>query len=177
MLIMLICGFNQLKIAIDVIDAAADFLRKTKRVILVPVAYFILDVVIILVWLFAMGAIWSTGDINAKQSTLENPYYQLKTVTFKKDGTGDAGDMYLLACVFFFGLLWIIAFFNAQQSMIVMVSACTYYFDSDKDKDGYADVGMGIKFAWVYHVGSLALGSFIIAVVEFLRIVVYTITE
>lgn len=58
-----------------------------------------------------------------------------------------------------------------------MVSACSYYFDSDANKDGYADVGMGVKMAWVNHVGSLALGSFIIAVVEFLRIVVATITE
>lgn len=65
----------------------------------------------------------------------------------------------------FFGLLWIIAFFNASQSFIVMVSACTYYFDSDKDKDGYAEVSKGIKYAWINHPGSLAMGSFIIALV------------
>lgn len=172
---MLICGFNQLKIAIDVIDAAADFLRKTKRVILVPVLYFFANIVIIVIWLFSMGAIWSTGDIAAKESKTLNPYYQLKTVTF--NGKADAGDMYILALVFFFGLLWILAFFNAQQSFIVMVSACSYYFDSNSEKDGYADVGMGVKYAWVYHSGSLALGSFIIALVQFLRIVVATITE
>lgn len=112
MLIMLICGFNQLKVAIDVVDASADFIRKTKRVISVPVVYFFLQVVAVLVWLFAMVCVWSIGDINAKNSTLTNPYYQLKTVTFK--GKSDAGDMYLLAMVMFFGLLWIVAFFNAQ---------------------------------------------------------------
>lgn len=39
---MIYCGYNQLKTAIDVIDAAADFLAKTKRIIAVPIVYFVL---------------------------------------------------------------------------------------------------------------------------------------
>jgi len=58
-----------------------------------------------------------------------------------------------------------------------MVSACTYYFDSNSEKDGYANVGMGVKYAWVYHIGSLAFGSFIIALIEFIRIVFMTLAE
>lgn len=85
--------------------------------------------------------------------------------------------MYYIAMAMFFGLLWIIAFFNAQQSFIVMVAGCSYYFDSNSEKDGYADVGMGVKFAWVNHVGSLAMGSFLVALVEFLRVVVAVIVE
>jgi len=34
------CGFKSLKFAIDVIDASADFLAGTKRIIAVPVFYF-----------------------------------------------------------------------------------------------------------------------------------------
>jgi choline transporter-like protein 2/4/5 len=173
-LIMLVCGFNQLKVAIDVVDASADFLRKTKRVISVPVVYFFFTVVVVMVWLFAMVCIWSIGTITAKTG-VTNPYFQLKTVKF--GGKADSSDIYILACVMFFGLLWIVAFFNAQQSFIVMVSACTYYFDSTKDKEGDATVSMGVKWAWVQHAGSLAMGSFIIALVEFVRIVVYTLTE
>jgi len=176
MLIMLICGFNQLKIAIDVVDASADFLRKTKRVILVPVVYFFAQVLVVLVWMFAMICVWSIGDINAKTG-IANPYHQLKTVTFATTGKTQAGDMYILAMLMFFGLLWILAFLNAQQSFIVMVSGCSYYFDSSSEKEGNADVGTGVKMAWVNHAGSIAFGSFIIALVEFIRIVVMTITE
>ena len=80
MLIMLICGFNQLKIAIDVVDASADFLRKTKRVVAVPVVYFVFQVVTVMVWFGGMICIWSIGNISAKESSTLNPYYQLKTV-------------------------------------------------------------------------------------------------
>jgi hypothetical protein len=74
MLIMLICGFNQLKIAIDVVDASADFIRKTKRVISIPVVYFFFQVIAVLIWLFAVICVWSIGDINASQSKT-NVYY------------------------------------------------------------------------------------------------------
>lgn len=46
-----------------------------------------------------------------------------------------------------------------------MVAATTYYFDSNSEKDGEADVSLGFKFTYMYHAGSLAFGSFIIAVV------------
>lgn len=112
MLIMLFCGFNQLKIAIDVVDAAADFIRKTKRIVSIPVVYFVFQVVVVLVWFFAMICIWSIGDIKAAGDVTGNSSHQLKTVTFS--GKADKGDIYTLALVMFFGLLWILAFFNAQ---------------------------------------------------------------
>jgi hypothetical protein len=37
---LITCGFKSLKIAIDVIDASADFLASTKRIIGVPMFFF-----------------------------------------------------------------------------------------------------------------------------------------
>jgi hypothetical protein len=39
---MIYCGYDQLKSAIDVLDASADFLAGTKRIFLVPLFYFFL---------------------------------------------------------------------------------------------------------------------------------------
>jgi hypothetical protein len=56
-----------------------------------------------------------------------------------------------------------------------MVSASTYYFNSSKDKEGSSEVSLGFHYAYMYHMGTLAFGSFIIALVEFIRYVfVYT---
>jgi uncharacterized membrane protein SpoIIM required for sporulation len=49
----IMCGFKSLKLAIDVIDASADFLKSTKRIILVPIFYFFLSVIVFMVWIFA----------------------------------------------------------------------------------------------------------------------------
>lgn len=76
-----------------------------------------------------------------------------------------------------FGILWICAFLKAKSSFIVMVSATSYYFDSNSEKDGEANVTLGFKFTYLYHIGSIALGSFIIAVIQMIRLIFYTMAE
>lgn len=56
-----------------------------------------------------------------------------------------------------------------------MISASTYYFNSNKEKEGSSEVSLAFKYAYMYHMGTLAFGSFIIALIEFVRVVfVYT---
>jgi hypothetical protein len=45
-----------------------------------------------------------------------------------------------------------------------MVSATSYYFESNMHTDGDADVCLGFKYA-LLHTGSIAIGAFILAVV------------
>ena len=52
-----------------------------------------------------------------------------------------------------------------------MVAASSYYFNSNPELDGEADVGLGFEFAYKYHAGSIAVGAFIIALIRFIRIV------
>jgi len=42
MLCCIFCSYKSLKVAIDVVDASADFTKKTKRIIGVSVVYFVL---------------------------------------------------------------------------------------------------------------------------------------
>lgn len=76
-----------------------------------------------------------------------------------------------------FGILWINAFITAKSSFIAMVSAVTYYFDSNSERDGEAEVVLGFKFAYFYHAGSLAFGSFIIALIQMIRILFHYVAE
>ena len=55
------CGYKSLKIAIDVIDASADFLATTKRIILVPVFFFFVTLLILLMWIPSMLALATMG--------------------------------------------------------------------------------------------------------------------
>ena len=57
------CNFDSLKKAIDVIDAAADFLAGTKRVILVPGLFFLWSILCVAGWMGAMACVLSLNDI------------------------------------------------------------------------------------------------------------------
>jgi len=74
-----------------------------------------------------------------------------------------------MAMYMFFGILWVTAFFEYCCTFVVMVSASTYYWDSNSMRDGFADVRLGFAYCFK-HFGSLAIGSFIIAIIRFIRI-------
>jgi choline transporter-like protein 2/4/5 len=73
--------------------------------------------------------------------------------------------------------LWILNFIVAKTNFITMCSASSYYFNSSPDGEGSAEVMQAVKFAYMNHFGSLAFGSFIIALIQFIRIVFHYFAE
>lgn len=71
-----------------------------------------------------------------------------------------------------FGLLWLLKFIDDKVKFITMVSAATYYFSSNSEKNGSASVCTGFSYAYTKHAGSLAFGSLIMTIVTILRTMV-----
>lgn len=167
--IMIFCGHRSLKTAIDVIDASADFTNKTKRIIGVSVLFFILQMIIVIAWLFCVASLWSWGDIE-----VESFKYQNKKTIF-----AEGKEQYFYYTLFFmiFGFVWIINLLNAQVNFITMYAASTYYFDSSSEKDGNSDVMSGVKAAFTSHIGSLAMGAFIISAVQVIEYTIIFMSE
>jgi hypothetical protein len=147
-----------LKIAIDCIDAAADFLAGTKRLIAVPGVFFLLSIISVLIWVGSMATIVSMNHIEVSETIPQG-----KTLIWED-------KIKYMSLYMLFGILWVTAFFEYCSTFVIMVSASTYYFNSDPHNEGAAEVDMGFKYC-VTHFGSLAIGSFIIAVIRFIRIV------
>jgi hypothetical protein len=152
------CKFSELKTAIDVVDASADFLAKTKRVIGVPFVFFFLSIISVLVWSGSFAAVISMNHIEVNPDIPQG-----KNLVWEP-------KIKYMALYMFFGILWVTAFFEYCSTFTIMVSACTYYWNSDAHEDGDAEVSVGFS-ACFSHAGSLAIGSFIIAVIRFIRIV------
>lgn len=78
----------------------------------------------------------------------------------------------------FFGILWVTAWLEYMCKFIIMVSASTYYFNSkgSAGEEGEAEVGTGFAYA-IKHTGSLAIASFIIAVVRLIRTIFYYVAR
>ena len=56
-LIMIYVGYKHLKTAIDVLDASADFLAKTKRIFLVPTFNMVIQIIFVALFMYSMLAI------------------------------------------------------------------------------------------------------------------------
>lgn len=58
-MLCLYCYRESLKAAIAIIDATADFLIDTKRLILVSIAYFFISMIVFFMFIFAVGSVFS----------------------------------------------------------------------------------------------------------------------
>lgn len=77
----------------------------------------------------------------------------------------------------FFFIVWLLILIDDTKKYIAMVSAATYYFDSNAEKDGNASVMTGFRFAYMKNMGSLCFGSFIMAVVTIIKMIVDALAE
>lgn len=156
-----ICAWNQLQNAINVIDASLDFLNDTKRIIFVPLVHFILQIIVVIGWFFCFACLMSTNEIKATSIP------QVKTLKW------DSSSKWLAAFMIF-ALIWILSLIEYLNNFIIISSATSYYWLNERhddpsipDKD--AEVCEGIKRAYINHFGSIVFGAFVIAVVRFIK--------
>jgi hypothetical protein len=71
---------------------------------------------------------------------------------------------------YIFGLFWVNAFLIGATQFIIAAAAVIWYFDQGSDKKTDC-VGRGIWWLWRYHLGSIALGSMIIAICQTIRVI------
>jgi len=62
-LLFLCCKFSSVRVAIAVIETAADFFADTKRIIFVPVFYLTIAVIAFIIWWFGIMCLASVGAI------------------------------------------------------------------------------------------------------------------
>lgn len=125
---MVWCGFNQLKVAIDCVDAGADFLAGTKRLIGLSFFFGIISFLCVLAFLGAFLCVLSMGTITADPNT--DAGYIPQARTFEVDEGEEKLTLYM-SIYLLFGLIWVINFLSYKTGMITMISASTYYFNSN----------------------------------------------
>jgi len=112
------CFFKSLKLAIDVVDASADFVMCTKRILLVPFTYFLISFILMIVWFFGYMGVMSMNPISASSIVPQG-----KTVDWSSATRG-----YLF--VMWFGLLWMLIILNYCKNFVVLYASSSYYFNS-----------------------------------------------
>lgn len=73
------CYKKDLQRAIDVIDAAADYIARNKKVLLVPMVHFFITLVVTIIW---FGAYLMVASLN--EVTVDSNIPQGKTLTWEK---------------------------------------------------------------------------------------------
>lgn len=154
------CCFGRIRLAVALCGIAGEFIASTCTVMLVPI---FMALAVFVFWVFAlygMVTIISTAEFVVKGTDV---------FTGIKDFTSRSLGMFYF---FAFGTLWCNAMLMAIAVFVVSAACAVWYFSrSPGMKDLDSPVATGFWMAFRYHFGTLAFGSFILALVQFIQIV------
>jgi len=156
--LMVLCLYSRIKLAIAILKAAADYVKETMIVFLVPVVAVLFLAAWFAYWAVTAVFLVSAGDaVQAKNSAFGTFNYDKKL------------QYYMIYHLF--GLLWFAAFVAAATQFIIASSTCIWYFSQGTGQGASGTVRKSVYRFFRYHFGSIAFGSLILAVVQLIRII------
>ena len=165
-LLVVLFSLSTISLSIAVIKSAGAFVASNYLIVFVPILMALVNVCYVLLWFFNLIHLWSIGEV--KQRTL-GPFAEViwdNTTLY-----------YVLAHIF--SLLWNVAFINYIAIFIIGCTCCIWYFNPSKDSPGYFRMPIFTSFWWAfrYHLGSLAFGAFILAVIWSIQLMLAYVTN
>lgn len=132
---------------------------KTPRINFVSAAYFWVSVIWFAFWMACVIGMLGIGEYKWKgQNTVT---HQEREIVSKEDDN----SIFYMICFMTFTLVWVLLYLKESNIFVLMASVSTYYFDSNKNNEGSADIGLAYNWCHKVHMGSIALGSFIHSVI------------
>ena len=142
-------------------EVTSDYLSDNKTVAVLPFLSYFLCVPIIMIWMWASTYIFSIGT----------PVFEANTLIAQI--RWDDPIIRQMEWILLFAMFWLVAWIIAVQRFVIGCTVCMWYYsvvDADgKHANDMTTFQLAYKWACVYHCGSIALGSFIIAVVQTIK--------
>ena len=154
-----ICNQKNIRIGVAVMKCTAMFIGDTPQVFLVPPVAIVFLVVWLIVWIVMALYIFSVGELK--------PNPKLPAIS-TVEWTEETQYVFLYTL---FGYLWLNAFMIGVTQFIISAACALWYFSCTSDSNGSGSLCRGFYWVFRYHLGSIAFGSFLIALVQFIRII------
>jgi choline transporter-like protein 2/4/5 len=157
---------KRIELAIILTEQAAKALLDMPTLIFVPLFQAVGFVLFLLPWTFYVVYTASLGQMEIKTVDAGVVTYSYKVFHYDKDTLSRA--WFLLFCLF-----WTSQFVISLGQLVNAMAVSTWYFTRDKKQVGNMTVINSIKVSMTYHLGTLAYGSLIIAIIQLVRTVIY----
>jgi hypothetical protein len=156
MFIAMLCCCSAIKVGIAVMKATTTFVGQNMRIIFLPLISYVLITVWGLLWFFGGLYLYTIGYAHPRDG------FEFTTEIAWDRNTKPAIVYYIL------GLFWVTAFIVGCTQFVIAAAACIWYFTQGSDAKPDS-IGTGIKWLLKYHLGTIAFGSCIIAIVQTIR--------
>jgi solute carrier family 44 (choline transporter-like protein), member 2/4/5 len=160
--IFMCCCWSNISLGASIMETASEFVTQNLRVIFLPLISYAMVLVFFLYWIYTAVYLYSIGEpVYEDNSPVANIKWEDQT--------------WYMMWYFLFGLFWCVAFIICLQQFIIAAMCCMWYFSGQgsemSDQPGEVSLIKAIGWGTWYHLGSLAFGSFLIALITMIRVV------
>eukprot|EP00762_Andalucia_godoyi_P006425 ANDGO_02906.mRNA.1 Choline transporter-like protein 2 len=155
---------KRIQLAIAIVKEASDAIRDMPLIIFFPLWMVIIVGGFLAYWIAVACYLMSIADPSIDWQTMNG---------FERPGEIDwsfSASMRYVLIYHFFGLLWTLGFLLAIVFLVIAIAMATWYFiEPPKQSLPSHPVLSAVGTTLRYHLGTLAFGSLIIAIVQFIR--------
>lgn len=154
--IFVCCYRSRITLAAKIIEVSAVFVAKNCLIVLLPLIMFAMTLLMLILWIFEALAFYSLGTAVSCTHCYPFQHFNLST------------SVYILLAVHVFYLLWIVFFMIHSSEFLICGTASSWYYQRDRPYSETSHRFLG------KHLGSVCMGSFILALIGFIKLV-YTL--
>lgn len=160
-LIITLCCCKRIRLAVAVCKAAGQFIVGVCLIVLVPIFQ-----ACVLLGFWAASLVVFVYLVSAATFTLKTPTDYFTSIP-------DYGDPSLIRLyIFIFGTLWSNAMIQAIGTFVIASACCMWYYSHGPGQSLDLPIWRSYKMAFRFHFGSLAFGSLLLAIVQFMQLMV-----
>lgn len=164
---MFCCLQKKIRLCIEIMDQAAEFINDVCSIIFLPIGIFVYVCLFLAFWLSVFIYVYTEGT----QKKSSNAWWPYGSMTWDNGVKRQLGYM-------IFVLIWNVEFICAFFYFVVSCACAKWYFaEGLQQKEVHNPVSRSIWKAFRYHFGSIALGSFILTFIWIIRITMEIIHE
>jgi len=162
-LLIIVAMRNRIALVVQLFKESGKAIQSMPLLLIQPIVTFLFLCLAIILWSYFAVLIQASG-FPAFEPSSHSVYY-------KKDQLMKFARIYNILV-----LVWVIEFIIGCQHMIIAGSVATWFFTRNKDNVS-SPISTSISYLFNYHLGSVALGSFIIAILQIIRVILNYIDE
>lgn len=153
--------YRRIHLAIAIMKSGAIFIKDVPSILLVPLVMFLLFCGFFAYWVLAVFYIYSSGDLEKSNSVIAKISWD--TIT--------RNSMYFEVI----GIVWVNSIKIAITQFIIACSVSFWYFS--QDNSSIHIISKSVHYAFRYHLGTFAFGSFLLSLIKVVKYVLWYIDE
>ncbi|KAL0230562.1 hypothetical protein PCE1_004120 [Barthelona sp. PCE] len=163
-LLIMLFLWSRIKLAVAVIKVTSRAVSDMRQLLLVPVVFFVIDILFISIWFYITLMLMAQEDALTYKDGRRIWNYSTK--------------QYGILLFDVFALFWILCFFSALSQITTAGAVAEWYFYPSEDKSGMSSPVWGsFMRAWHYNLGSVAFGALLVAILMLIRFILRIIEE